>query len=323
MSELRPNVKEKQEKVEEMKSLIKESEIVGVVNMHGLPANALQNIKDKLYGKAKIRMAKKAVLERALEENDNVSDLKEFLEGQPALILSDMNPFKLYSFIQKNKSPASASPGDELPKDVEVKPGLTDLTPGPAIGTLKQFQLQTKVTQGKLEITKGRKVAEEGEEVTQPMADLFNSLGIKPMKVGMNLVAVVEGDQLFESDVLDVDEEKTLQDLQNAYSRAFNLAFNVEYYTEDNVPIMIQDKFNKARNLAVEVKALDPKFLGDVLAKAKSEADALNSQVGDLPEETKEEETEEDSSDEETEESEDQQDSEDNAQEEQQAEKEE
>lgn len=126
---------EKIKEVEEFSELIKAYPVIGIINLYKTPASALQKIKKELKGKAVIKVAKKSILLFALEKSGK-TNLKQFVTDYPALILANINPFKLYLFLQKKKTPSVAKPGDTTTKDIEVKAGSTDLPPGPAISTL-------------------------------------------------------------------------------------------------------------------------------------------------------------------------------------------
>lgn len=61
---------EKPKKVEELKRLIAEHNVIGLLDMHNLPTKQLQKIRESLRGKAVIKMSKKKLIKRAIEESD-------------------------------------------------------------------------------------------------------------------------------------------------------------------------------------------------------------------------------------------------------------
>lgn len=253
MSE-RANVIVKQKKVEQLSTDFENYPVVGIVNVQNLPGRSLHEIKRKLYGKAQIKMAKKSSVQRALEKNAKLSGLTQHLKGQPALLLTSDSPFKLFNFLAKNKSKASAKVGDILPADVTVSPGITNVAPGPSIGIFKKFKLDTKVTQGKLEITKEVTVAKAGDVVTQEMLGLFGMLGIQPMKIGLDLVAAYENGTIYGKDVMNVSEDEYVEMIQKAYTSAFNLAFNAEIYMKENIETFIAKAVRNVKSVKSEAK---------------------------------------------------------------------
>ena len=137
--------------VEDLAETIKKYSVIGILNLYKTPASSLQKIKRSLRGNAIIKVSRKSILLFALEKAGK-GNLKEFVTDYPALILTEMNPFKLYLLIQKKKTPASAKPGDIAIKDIEVKAGPTDLMPGPAISTLTKVKIPAKVEAGKIAV---------------------------------------------------------------------------------------------------------------------------------------------------------------------------
>src|SRR6056297_2158373 len=96
--------------VEELKDLIKQYDIVAVVDLNNLPAKQLQDMKGKLRGDVTLKVAKKRLIKLALEdlesEKKGLSELSGKLRGIPGLLLTNSNPFKLYKTLEQNKSPA-------------------------------------------------------------------------------------------------------------------------------------------------------------------------------------------------------------------------
>jgi large subunit ribosomal protein L10 len=51
------------------------------------------------------------------------------MEGQPALIFTDMNPFKLYKILEDSKTQAPAKAGNIAPSDIVVPKVILPLIP--------------------------------------------------------------------------------------------------------------------------------------------------------------------------------------------------
>ena len=237
---------QKIEEVNELAKLIQSHSNVGVLDFYKMPSSALQKIKRDLYGKAKIKKAKKSSLLFALEKA-NKSDLKEFIGLHPALILTDMDPFKLSVFLQKNKSKVSAKPGDVVKSDLEVKAGPTDLPPGPAISTLTKVGIPAKVEAGKISVMKNKVILKAGANVSHDMAAALNLLKMEPIEIGLALVAMLEKHNIYKKEQLFIDVEKMLNDLSFASSQAFNLSINANYYTKQTIEFMIAKAYQEAK----------------------------------------------------------------------------
>ena len=284
-------------KIEETQGLTKninEKNIIAIFDVTNMPAAALQKIKYELYENADIKLIKKSMLIRAVNES-NKKNLLEYVVGQPGIIFTTMDPFKLYKIIQKSKSNVAAKPGDIAPQDIEAKEGPTDLMPGPAISTLSKVGIQSKVDAGKIAIIRDKIVAKEGDEISADLASVLSMLKIKPIEVGLDLKAVYEDGVIYTADILSVDEEQVLNDMISGYHHALNLSLESGFITSDSVPVMIVKAFNEAKNLALEAGIVSKDIIGELLAKAVAEMSVLEDKVGPikieepLKEETKEE----------------------------------
>jgi large subunit ribosomal protein L10 len=244
---------EKIKAVEEFSELIKNYPIVGIISLYKTPASALQKIKKELKGKAVIKVAKKSTLLLALEKAGK-TNLKQFVTDYPGVILANINPFKLYLFLQKKKTPAVAKPGDVTTKDIEVKAGPTDLPPGPAISTLTKVGISAKVEAGKIAVMKDKVVLKAGDKVSLELASALHLLKMEPMEIGLNVVAIDENGVVYNRDQLFVDEEKLLNDIQLAIHNAFNLSINAEIPTKETIGFMLAKAQMQAKSLANEVK---------------------------------------------------------------------
>jgi len=287
--------KKKKDTLKELIAQIEKYPVVGVVDMHKLPSKQLHQIKEKLKGKAVIRMVKKRVIKLALEQSkkQNVIKLEGEMKTQPALLFSEGNPFELAQTIAKSKSRAPAKAGDIAPIDIIVPAGPTNLPPGPAIGDLQRAKIPAGVEGDKISVKKDTKVAKKGDTITPELADLLPKLGIEPMEISLNLVAVWDEGTIFGKDILFVPQEHYIEQLQAAYAQSFNLAISIGLVTPETVPVLIVKAHREALALALEAGILTPETVGSVLAKAQAQADALKGMVKDTPAEPTSEEKKE------------------------------
>lgn len=245
--------KEKIKAVEDLAEAIKKHQVIGILNLYKTPAYALQDIKIDIRGKAIIKVAKKSIISFALEKAGK-GILKEFVNEYPALILSDVDPFRLYLLLQKKKIEAPAKPGDMAIRDIEVKAGPTELMPGPAISTLSKVKIPAKVEGGRIAVIKDIVVCKAGKKVSMDLASALQLLKLKPMEIGLNIVVLEENGTVYNKDQLFVDEEKLLVDIQIAIQNAFNLAINSDYPTKETIGFMLAKAQMQAKQLATEAK---------------------------------------------------------------------
>jgi len=275
-----------QKKIDQIKDLteqVKKYSVVGLLDLYKFPSNPLQSVRKGLRGQAEIFMRKKCVLERSIEGVKDKKDLKKLTEigvKKPAVILTNMNPFKLFKILSQNKSPAYAKPGDIAPKDIVVSAGPTSLPAGPAIGDLQRAKIPAMVQEGKIHVRKDTVVAKQGEEITQEASDILKKLDIQPMKININLLAAWEDGIVFGKDILGIDEEEYLNNLKLAYNHAINLSVNTGYPTKQSIELMIGKAFREAKTLGVECNILEKGVIEDILKKAQIHAQNLKSSSG-------------------------------------------
>ncbi len=254
----------KSAKRDEVAKLAKDYPFIAVATLEKLPASIVSVLRKRLHGEATIIVAKTRVIQKALAEA-GVKDAKlnEQVNKSVAVIFSKKNPFELFSFVKKNKGEAFAKTGDIADKDILVQAGDTGLPPGPALSTLKAAGLQVKMAGPTISVSADKVVTKKGEAVTKEVADVLGKLNIKPMKVGMKIIGVLDkNDNCYYSSVaLDVDEEELFDKFVLAYKQAFNLAVNAEYYTDATIETII-------------IKAQ---------REAKAIKDSLDSSKGDAP----------------------------------------
>ncbi len=268
---------EKPGEVEKITKMLNEYNVIAVLDMHKIPGRQLQNIRDNMRGKVVIKMSKKGIFLRAVDGCDkkNIASLKEHITREPALILTNENPFKLFKMIKQNRAKSKARVSDVVKTDITIQKGPTDLPPGPAISTLQKAGLKTGVQQGKIAVMQDRVVLKAGEAVTEDIANVFSLLKIEPMEIGLELVVALEDGIVYKKGVLDIDESYYENEILGAVQKAINLSVNAGYPTQLTVDIMIQKAFNEVKNLCVDLDILEKDFVDDIIIKAIRQAKSL------------------------------------------------
>jgi len=268
----------KKEKVAELEELTNNNEIIGIVNLADIPAPQLQTMRKTLGDKAILKMSRKNFIKIALaNSNKEVEGLADYLEGQPAMVFTEMNPFKLFKILEDSKTEAPAKAGSIAPADIVVPAGDTSFPPGPILGELQQAGIPAKIDKGSIVVQEDTTVVKEGEPVPKNVADILTKLEIYPMEVGMDLLAVCEGDTIYTADVLKIDEEETLQTIATAYQNAINLSVNAGIANSESAPILIQKAATEAMNLAINANILTSETTDKILSKAYAQMLAVAS----------------------------------------------
>ena len=277
--------------VKEVGEQLEKYQVIGMLDMFKLPAKQLYEIREKLRGEAVIRMVKKRLIALILKESKHkgIDKLKEHIQEEPAFLFSNTDPFKLARIISESKSPATAKPGDIAPKVIEIKAGPTSLSAGPVIGELQRAKIPAGVEGEKIVIKQDVIVAKEGDTIDKTLADVLAKLGVEPMEIGLNLVAVYSDGTIYGKDVLFIPKEKYLDDLMQAHSQAFNLTLNIGYPTKENIGLLLSKAHQEATSLATAAGVVTKETLKPLISKAHKQASAIKEKI---PKEQKQEEKE-------------------------------
>lgn len=264
------------DEVANIKELVGNYSIFGVVSFEGITADQIQKMRRNLKDSAVLKVTRNTLNEKALKECDgNVPDMVRYIEGQSALIFTNDNPFRLYKKLEQTKTPAPIKAGAVAPADITVYKGPTDYPPGPMLSEFQGAGIPTAVEGGKIAVKETKVVCKAGEKVSQKLAVALNKLGIYPLEVGLILRAVYESGMIYLPDVLHVDETQVFNDIVKAAQEAFNLSVNAAVPTKDNIEALLQKAHTEAVNAAVEAEVCEPEVMDKIIAKANAEATSL------------------------------------------------
>ena len=252
-----------------------------MANLSDIPAPQLQKMRRTLKDSATLKMSRKTLMSLALNdcEKENIEALEEHMDGQPALIFTNMNPFKLYKILEGSKTAAPAKAGSIAPEDIVVPKGDTAFKPGPVLGELQKIGIPAKIEKGKIVITNDKTIVAAGEAIPRDVASILTRLEIFPLEVGIDLRAAYEDQTVYTSDLLTIDEEKTLADIQKAFTQALNLSVNAVIFTKEAVPVLLQKAATQSLNLALNAEILTSKTRDILLAKAYAQMLSVASEV--------------------------------------------
>ena len=232
---------EKKKIVRELSDLIKNKRTILIASIKNIPGSQFQEIVKKLRGKAIVKVPKKNLIFRAIDNSGKEAEkkLKEQITESVAILFSDLDSFDLATELVNNKSPTKAKAGQEAPLDIEIPAGPTDLVPGPAISELGALGIQIQIEKGKITIKTPKIIAKEGEKISAGAAELMNKLGIKPFSVGfipLSAFDTKEGKLYLE---IKIDREEALNELKVAFGKALPFAVEIGYPTKDTIRFLI------------------------------------------------------------------------------------
>ncbi len=265
--------------VNSLKEILTSNKVVGIVNIGGIPAPQLQKMRKNLHGNAQIRSAKNKLIFRALnqagEKVKGIENLKDLVEGQTAIIATEMNPFKLFGTLKETRTMAPAKGGEIANYDIEVKAGDTPFKPGPIVGDLQKVGIPAAIEKGKVVIKKDKVIVPEGQEISPDVAKMLTRLEIFPIEIGMELNGVFEDGNIFKPDVLDIDMDEFFGDIKRASANAFNLAIETSWYNKLTVqPLLMKAHYN-AFSVGLEQGILNKETIKHLLGKANTQMSKL------------------------------------------------
>jgi large subunit ribosomal protein L10 len=264
----------KKDEIKDIVDNVHSHKVTGIVDVHGVPADALQKMKRKLRGTVAMKMVRNTLTTIAFESlpaEEKAHDMVKYVDGQIVLVYTDSNPFKLYKLLEATKSKAPAKGGDTAPVDVSVTKGTTSFKPGPIVGEMQQAGIPAGIEGGKVVIKDNKVVIRKGEKFSPKLAELLTRLEIFPMEIGLNLKAVVEGHTIYMPTDLSMDEVLLKAQFARAAGEAFNLSMEAGIATMETMMPLIQKAVMESKALAVNAPIFEKDVMGMILSKAESE----------------------------------------------------
>ncbi len=289
----------KQEALAKLTDLITSHKNIGVITMQPMSGSSIHQIRrDLRESNAKLVVSRNTIMRMALEQTKkkkkNVEALEQYVTGNAAFLFSDENVFQVAKYLDSNKVPAPARPGQIAPIDVLVPKMNTGVPPGTFIGELNAVGLPTRIERGTIAIPDDTVVVKAGEKVSKTLANILSRLGITPFKVGLQLDAAVSDGILIEKDGLLTDYPGMLA---TAHHQAVNLAARIGYVTEETANAVIGSAQSEALALLRVIVSADPNAVPEELRTLAQSA----AQVQTTPSETDSADTAEDEEEEEEE----------------------
>lgn len=262
---------------QELQDLPGKFDVIALSKMSKVRAAQLMTIRKKFRNDIKIRVIKNRVAQRSFQQLNNRSGLdylSKELEGQCALLFTNISPFKLNLIFDKNKVFLPAKGGDIVTKDITIPAGNTGISPGPVLSEFKEANVATKIDQGTIWVSKDTVVARSGSIITQKLASLMSKLNIKPIEAGISIsLAIAQGLVLKEKD-LRINLAEYRDELSRSFHAAISLAIESGYPNTETIGYLLTKANQNAMALATESGYLSPDTVQLILAKAN-----VNSQI--------------------------------------------
>ena len=230
------SIKLKEKQVKNLVEDILNSKSLIIASIKNLRSKQLQEIKKSLRNEASIRVIKKNIMGRVIENiGGNILNLKEHIGADCALVTSALDGFELARVLSKNKTPVFAKAGQIALEDIEIKEGPTSLVPGPVISELGSLGLQIAVEEGKISIKRSKVVVKKGEIINSTVASLLQRLNIQPFNIGLKVLVVyyLENGKIYSN--IDINSEEYIKNMVNIAGKALEFAKKINYYCKETI----------------------------------------------------------------------------------------
>jgi large subunit ribosomal protein L10 len=266
--------------MERVKKALRKYRVIAAADLTKVRSTQIQEVRKMLRGRAEILVAKNTIFRMACKELEsdrkNILKYAESLSGPFALILTDMNPFELILFLNRNKVKVPAKGGDIATGDIVVPAGNTGLPPGPIISEFGEVKIPTRIESGSIWITKDTIVARKGEVISAKLASVLTRLGMKPMETGLSLIAAYDGEMILDREMLKLNLEEYKRNIVEAAFKALNVACEAGYLTSATALPIFRKALNQASALALAAEYITPETINQMLIAAYLEMMTLN-----------------------------------------------
>ena len=273
----------KKELYSDLQTLLRKYSVIAVADLQKVRSSQIQEIRKKLRGKAELIVAKNTILQKASEnlakEKSNVDKFANSLSGSKVLIFTQMNPFELIVFLNKNKVRVPAKGGDVATGEIMIPAGNTGLQPGPVISEFNEAKVQTRIEGGSIFVAKDTVVATKGDVISTKTASLLSKLGMKPMEAGLALSYAFDNGLVLGQNDLAFDLDQMQSQFSTAARLAFGLALEANYLIPETAPAILGKAYRQAVAVSIEAAFLTSETTPRIIQRAYANMNALSQAV--------------------------------------------
>lgn len=267
--------KGKQELYQQMLELPKSYNVIALSKVNKVRATQLMKIRKKFHNEIIIKVIKNRVTQRAFEKISDVQGIDKLssqLEGQCALMFTNISPFKLNLIFDQNKVFLLAKGGDITKTEIMIPSGDTGITPGPVLSEFKEANVPTKIDQGTIWVSRDTIVAKPTDVISTKLASLLSKLNIKPIEAGIVVNYAIADKLVFAEDDLRIDLNEIKNELGRSYNESISLAVESSYFTRESMGYLLSKASRQAQYLALESNYLSKDTAGQIISTEEMKA---------------------------------------------------
>jgi large subunit ribosomal protein L10 len=279
----------KKEALEEIKKSLRDCSIVTAADLAGVRSSQIQEIRKTLRGKARMLVTKNTIFKRASQEIESekksISKFADLLSGPFALLFTNINPFELILFLNKNKVKVPAKGGDIATGDIVIPAGNTALPPGPIISEFGEVKIPTKIESGSIWVSKDTLVARKNDTISTKLASVLTRLGMKPMEAGLSIIAAYDNGSVLDRNSLKLDLEEYRRNIIKIYKEGISLAIEASYLTPETAPLILAKAWRQASSVATKAEYVTPTTINEIIRIAYAEMSTVTNAIASVSKE--------------------------------------
>jgi large subunit ribosomal protein L10 len=270
--------KGKQELYQQMLELPKSYNVIALSKVNKVRATQLMKIRKKFHKEIIIKVIKNRVTQRAFEKISDLQGIDKLscqLEGQCALMFTNISPFKLNLIFDQNRVFLPAKGGDITKTEIMIPSGDTGITPGPVLSEFKEANVPTKIDQGTIWVGRDTIVAKPGDVISTKLASLLSKLNIKPIEAGIVVNYAIADKLVFAENDLRIDINEIKNELSRSYNESISLAVESSYFTRESMGYLLSKASRQAQSLALESNYLSKDTAWQIISTEEMKAQNL------------------------------------------------
>ena len=270
--------KGKQELYQQMLELPKSYNVIALSKVNKVRATQLMKIRKKFHKEIIIKVIKNRVTQKAFEKISDVQGIDKLssqLEGQCALMFTNISPFKLNLIFDQNRVFLPAKGGDITKTEIMIPSGDTGITPGPVLSEFKEANVPTKIDQGTIWVGRDTIVAKPGDVISTKLASLLSKLDIKPIEAGIVVNYAIADKLVFAENDLRIDINEIKNELSRSYNESISLAVESSYFTRESMGYLLSKASRQAQSLALESNYLSKDTAWQIISTEEMKAQNL------------------------------------------------
>lgn len=274
------------DEVEKLVELFRKYKNVAVIQVANINDKQVQSTRKLLRSKAILKMSKKSLQQRAIEQfkneskKANLDELSEHIPAQSSLLFTNEDIFELKKIFVEYEWMVAAKPNEITPVDIWVPAGDTGLPTGQVISELNMtLRLPTRIQNDTIWIRDDTRTHKAGDIVDVKQAAVLKKLGIAPIESLILIHYAWADGETIPAEVLYMDMKAFQLEIATAYLGAQKLAIEMGIIDKETIPPLVQKAHREALGLLFEMPIIIDEMMDEYVKKAALNATIINNMI--------------------------------------------